>query len=733
MVFAAAKSVLFSLCVASALSVQGQIRINELFADNKSFAFADGSVTDWVELINLTGQPVSLGGYSLTDAPSTPQKWIFPEGVSIAPNGYLVILLDSARPPSPSAGPVLNAGFGANASGDRIEIYAPGVTPALVDSVRFGAQAANYTIGRMPNGTGDFTLTSPTPNAANIQQAVGSQGTLKINEWMAAPSTGDDWFELYNPDPLPVQLTGLHFRDNGNVPSPVAPLSYISSGTWGFLRIYADNSTNDNEVAFGLSANGDSIGLFRADNWQIDRVQFGAQLENTSQGRMPDGSENIFSLSVSTPGNSNLTLYPGLIVNEVLSHTDPPYEDAVEFLNTTGTAIPIGGWYLSNSRTDLKRYRFPDDVVVPANGYLVIYEQQFNGLGAATPFTFNAARGDQVYLAQAINGNLTGSIVQESFEPAENGISFGRVPTSIPGDYKFVALQSPTFGISNPTSVEQFRTGTGAANAVPRVGPVVITEFHYHPMSPDGGVTDNTDDEFIELLNISSGDVLLYDTFFPENRWRLQGAVDYIFPASATIAPAEAILVVSFDPATNTTQLAQFRTKFNVSQTTRIFGPYVGKLNNNSDEIELYKPDTPQPPGRPDAGLVPYIRVDKVNYADLPPWPIEADGSGKSVHRNAVAAFGNDPGNWFVADPSPGTVPGIAAGVRLVVSKNSSGLQLQLNATANQNYTIQYKDDLQPASGWQTLQVVTADAPSITVQDTSVGRAHRFYRVVTGN
>jgi hypothetical protein len=160
----------------------------------------------------------------------------------------------------------------------------------LVERVRFGPQAANYTIGRVPSGSENFVLTIPTPGAGNVQQQLGPQGTLKINEWMASPTSGNDWFELYNPDRLPVQLTGLYFTDNGNEPSPVAPLSFIGSGEDGYLQMFADNSTNDNEVDFGLSGTADSINLFFANGTPIDQVQYTQQTSGISQGRLPMGA-----------------------------------------------------------------------------------------------------------------------------------------------------------------------------------------------------------------------------------------------------------------------------------------------------------------------------------------------------------------------------------------------------------------------------------------------------------
>lgn len=725
---------LLSFCTLGVLvGVQAQsIRINEIFADNKTNVFTDGSISDWVELVNSGAAAVNLSGYSLTDATATPRKWVFPEGVTLQPNEYLVVLLDSSRPASTTATPILNAGFGVRATGDQVELYAPGVTPVLEDSVRFGPQAANYTIGRIPSISGEFTLTAATAGAANVQQPLGSSATLRINEWMASPTSGSDWFELYNPDPLPVQLSGLHFRDSGNVPSPVAPLSYIGTGLDGFLEIVADNSTDDNEVDFGLSANGDTIGLFRSDNSQIDRVEFGPQQESVSQGRLPDGSGSILNLTIPTPGDSNLIRYEGLVVNELLSHTDPPFEDAVELYNTTSAAIEISGWYLSDSRNDLKKYRIPNGTSVPAQGFLVIYENQFNDPASPNPFTFSAAYEDEVILSQAINDNLTGSVVEESFEPSENAVSFGRVNTSVPGDYKFVAMIRPTFGVDNPSTVEQFRQGTGQTNSGPRVGPVVINEVMYNPLPPDG-VTDNTVDEFVELLNIASTNVPLYDPAFPENLWRLQGGISFSFPANTTIPAGGEVIIVSFDPA-DATALAAFRTKFSVPASVPVFGPYVGRLRNSGDEVELYRPDTPQAPGRPDAGYVPFLRVDKVNYSDLAPWPAAADGTGNSLQRRTPEAFGNDPANWQAASPTPGhesdSSPGGEITVAIQFTDATSPIQLQLNSVAGRSYTVQYLDDLQQSPQWQTLTTEVASGSTITVQDQSPsGRSHRFYRI----
>ena len=122
--------------------------------------------------------------------------------------------------------------------------------------------------------------------------------------------------------------------------------------------------------------------------------------------------------------------------------------------------------------------------------------------------------------------------------------------------------------------------------------------------------------------------------------------VDFDFPPLVSLGAGSFLLVVNFDPVTNLTQLAAFRSKYSVPQGVRMFGPYKGNLSNGSASIELYKPDPPQIPPHPDAGFVPYILVDRIKYADSTPWPTNADGLGASLQRISPVDYGNDPVNW---------------------------------------------------------------------------------------
>jgi len=784
----------FVLCalVVGAPAVFGQaaLRINEVLANNLSFVSGDGVISDWIELSNTSAATLDISGATVTNDELDPLKWTIPAGTTIPANGFIVIACDSERPGSTDAGPFLNTGFSISATGGGIFIYANNFG-AQLDAVHFGQQVADFSIGKV---AGIWKLCNPTPKAANVAATLGAQSGLKINEWFANGSVDNDWFEIFNTGNLPVSLEGLYLTDllSDKTKSPVPALTFVGTGLEAFIKFIADSkpTKGPDHVNFGLAQGGEALGIFDGLGTRIDGITFGAQAVDVSEGRLPDGGTTITTFPGSaSPREPNYRLLTSIVVNELLSHTDPPIEDAVEFLNVTGSPINIGGWYLSNKKSDLKKYKIPAGTTIPAHGFKVFYENAFNGPSAISPFTFNSAHGDQVYLAEAdASGNLTGYRVGEDFESAEHGVSFGRVETSVPGDHKFVAMSSLTFGVSNPTSVEEFRTGTGAPNSAPKIGPIVINEVHYNPASVDG--SDNLDDQFIELYNITTSAVLLYDPLHTTNHWRLQNGISFVFPSGKSIPAGGYALVVSFSPTLDPIAASNFRAKWHVPNTVALYGPFLGDLNNDGDSIELYKPDPPQDPPHPDVGYVPFIRVDKVNYTDRAPWPPGADGLGPSLQRRNPLTFGNDPINWDAADPTPGAVNSAAlrdtdgdgmtdvwedqfafnkndpsdaaldtdndkftnlqefiagtdprnAASRLQVKgivpaqSDTVPLTITFTAVAGKSYSVLYRNSMSISASWQKLKTIDPQPSDtdVTVEDpTAWGKTDRYYEIVT--
>src|SRR5262245_49052223 len=75
-----------------------RVRLNEIMAANNrnsGMAVADDGgnpvYSDWVELYNPGTSAVSLAGYTLSDRRDNPDKFEFPPGTVIAPQGYLMV------------------------------------------------------------------------------------------------------------------------------------------------------------------------------------------------------------------------------------------------------------------------------------------------------------------------------------------------------------------------------------------------------------------------------------------------------------------------------------------------------------------------------------------------------------------------------------------------------------------------------------------------------------------
>ncbi len=704
--------------------------LNEVLARNqRAVVSLWGNYADFVELFNGSGSAVDVGGLGIGRSSAANERWIIPPGISIPANGYLAIWCDGSRAASTSASGPLNAGF--NLPGDSGAVYLFNLAGQPVDWVEYGFQIDDLSIG-LTAGQWRLLIT-PTPGAANTFAAVlGPVTALRINEWMAAPLLGDDWFELYNAGTFPINLGGLFVTDDpsitGITQSPIAPLSFIGGRKWVQFIASGSKSAGANHTAFALAKDGETLRLYAANTNLIDAVDFGLQTDGVSQGRLPDGAANLVSFATTpTPGSANYLPLTNTVINEVLTHTDDPLEDAIELHNPTASPVNIGGWYLSDSQTDLKRYRIPDGTTIPAGGFAVFYQYQFgppDGEADVPPlFSFNSAYGDSAYLSEADAGqNLTGYRTGISFGAAANGVSLGRYQTSVGLD--FVALGQRTFGADNPATRAEFRAGAGATNAYPLVGPVVISEIMYHP--PDYGTNAPDVEEFIELLNLTGTNVPLFDPAYPTNVWRLANAVSFQFPPNTIIPPHGTLVVVPFNPLTDATAVAAFRSRYGMNGT--LMGPFSGKLDNAGETLELWRPDTPQSPSSPDAGFVPQLLVESISYDDDAPWPVAADGGGASLQRIVAANYGNDPVNWRAGLPTAGT-PNLIPPTGTASLPGNGKVQLSFAVQPGCTYQLEYKDDLADA-GWLPLGLpVMAETGALVIDEEMSGESQRFYRL----
>ena len=602
--------------------------LNEVLARNISAVIHAGRAADYVELFNAGNTAYSLAGMSLSVDEVSPGQWSFPAGSSIAPNTYLVIWCDGTRPASTNADDY-NTGRSLNASGGGAFLF--NGAGQLVNSIEYGFQVGNQSIGL--SGGQWRLLATPTPGAANgPAAALGAATALSINEWMARPANGSDWFELFNSTNLPVDMAALVLTDDTTISGTnkfiVAPLSFIAPS--GFVKWVADGNAGQgrDHVSFSLNADGDTIRLYAANGSTIiETIAFGSQSFGVSQGRIPDGASSIVNFPGSaTPGEANYRLLNDVVISELLTYPMAPPGQLIELRNNTTAPVDTSGWFLSDSASTLEKFRIPDGTVLAPGAFAMFEESQFDAGPSA--FSFDRARGGELWLSAADDaGNLTGFRTRVRFGAAAEGVSFGQYD-----------------GSEGPEFVAQSRRSFGSTNAGPLVGPIVIHEIMYRPPDNIEGAA-----EFIELHNLATTNVNLFDPARPTNCWRLSEGIDFTFPPGTTVAANDYLVIVAFDPVANPTALASFRTHYAIAPSVPILGPYAGKLDNGGDTIALSKPDLP------DGDFVPFVLVERVSYRATAPWPEGAAGGGDlSLQRRDATAFGNNPVNWIAATPTPG-------------------------------------------------------------------------------
>jgi len=189
----------------------GDVVINEFMASNEiTVADQDGEFEDWIELYNNGTQAVDLSGHYLTDDATDLTKWAFPDGTTIAANGYLIIWADED---GDQAG--LHADFKLSASGESVLLVSPDLS--TIDALDYPEQDTDVSYGRFPNGTGPFQRMVPTFNAQNSDTSSTDDTTHQNASIRVYPNPSEDRFYLeYSANSVEEKLVTI-FNTTGQI------------------------------------------------------------------------------------------------------------------------------------------------------------------------------------------------------------------------------------------------------------------------------------------------------------------------------------------------------------------------------------------------------------------------------------------------------------------------------------------------------------------------------------
>jgi hypothetical protein len=685
------------------------VRINEIMAENVSAVPNGSNYPDWIELYNASGSPVTLAGWSLSDD-GNPRRFVFPAGVSIAANGYLVIWCDTL-----TSEPGLHTGFGLDADGESIFLYDPATN--RVDAVGYGSQIPDYSLGI---GGAGWQLSLPTPGSANIAAPLGSPADLAVNEWLANSAPGaDDWLELYNRDlTRPVSLTGL-FLATSNSLFQIKSLSFVAPG--GHVQLWADEKTGPGHVDFKLAAEAGAIVIYDSNGTEIDRVTYGAQQESVSQGLLPDGGASTVSFPVPTPGSSNsLPAYTGPVLNEVLARNRTGAVDSlgrraqwVELYNPGGTAFDLGGMKLGTEFNKAGHWTFPAGVTIPANGYRVVWFDASRPASATAQTDLNSGlflsgNGGGVYLFNTAGQPV--DKVEFGFQVRDRSI--GRSG----GQWQL---------LSGPTA--------GAVNSAPAtLGSTTSLRINEWMAQSTNG------NDWFELYNTSSQPVQLSTLLLTDDP-SILGATKYPIRALSFIDGLGWVKCIADGDPKKGPNHANFHLDSG-GDTLRIYAANLATIDNIAFGLQL--PGVSQ--GRyPDAGAnansftTPTPGESNSLDSDNDGMPNSWETANGLSNSSAADASQDSDGDGFsnYAEYLSGTNPRDNQSYLAVDSDSVANHihYIRFRAAANRTYSVLYRNS-STVGPWSKLADIEAqpDPTAVVVTDpVPTGSSMRFYRLVT--
>lgn len=350
----------------------------------------DGRNLEYVELYNSNPWFQDLSGYFLVGDVAS---YNFPKGTGIAGGSYLVVASSPAD---------VQAVYGiTNVSGPYSGTLRKSGLLELHDEQGAALISVPYSnVQPWPmaaDGTGhSIVLANPTYGEADarawdISDVVGGSPGMSetfrpdplravvINELLAhSEHPGIARFiELYNHSALTVDLSGCVITDDFSTNKFKVP-DHTGLPPGGYL------SFTENQLGFAPAAAGGIVYLVAPDRSRVlDAVQYEAQADGVSLGRLPNGVGPMYPLAARTPGASNADLLlRDVLINELMydpisGNDDDQY---IELYNQGTNAVNLGGWLFTAGIN----YSFPSNTLLSPDGYLVIARNQTNLLARYT-------------------------------------------------------------------------------------------------------------------------------------------------------------------------------------------------------------------------------------------------------------------------------------------------------------------------------------------------------------
>ncbi len=300
--------------------------ISEYMKKNTVLLDSEGDYSPWAELWNPGEAEVAIGGCYLSDDPSEPDKWQFPEGTFVPAGGYLTVYL-SGKDKVTEEGHI-HASFKLSSSDKALLLSDKMMQTVHRVTLVSLTSTASYGLEKVPENGEESWLyyPRPTPGKANTTPGFSELGmgtavptdTVYLSE-VASVNKDDfknpageymDWVELCNPTEEAIDLSGWYLSDDPDNPRFFEFPSGTTVAAGGTRLCYADGDGSGKGkgeiyLPFSLSAEGDTLLLTNADGVTVDVFSTGRGRRGMSAGRSGSNPGERLFFDTPTPGETN--------------------------------------------------------------------------------------------------------------------------------------------------------------------------------------------------------------------------------------------------------------------------------------------------------------------------------------------------------------------------------------------------------------------------------------------
>ena len=370
------------------------VALSEIMISNKGSVPDNlGGYPDYIELHNGSTEKADISGYGLSDSLLEGAKYVFPAGTVLEPGAYVVVWCGG------EAEDGMHAPFKLSAGEEAVLFDASGrpLDTAVLNSVDSGMVLRRE--GEV------WTQAKPCPGYPKTEAGMAEyEASLKetediglyINEFMASNATTicdsfgsySDWIELYNSTDTDMDISGFGISDNLSQPMKYRFPDGTTIAAKGYLVVFCSGNegmqNGELHAPFGLRSYGEDVVIANRAGRIIDSYSFKNQETDVSMARIPDGAGEFQSNSQPSPGYPNTGAgysafdaanrlpLGGVYISEFGGSTGSVASDWVELYNSTGSAVNLAGYGISNNPKNPAKWVFPDISIEPGE-YLLLY------------------------------------------------------------------------------------------------------------------------------------------------------------------------------------------------------------------------------------------------------------------------------------------------------------------------------------------------------------------------